>query len=153
MEINRRLKGLENFTPGKKVPDIMLKDIQGYIFDLYEYDPPTPYILILFWSAGCSHCIETVDELVQCQKADSIARKLSVVAVSMDESEGDIAAWNQKVKELEGWIHLHPEDSFRSKVASDYSVISMPWMILVDGKTKEIISLPSNVHELKAFLP
>jgi hypothetical protein len=152
MEINRRLKGMESLTAGNKVPDIQLKETGGIPFILYEFNPSTPYILLLFWSADCNHCIETVDAMVPWQRQPGIQQKLSVVAISLDESETEIDAWNQKIKSLPDWKHLRPEEGIRSKVANDYFILSTPVMVLIDSKAKQIISLPSTFSQLKEEL-
>jgi thioredoxin-related protein len=149
MEINRRLKGMESLTKGTRVPDIQLKDANGIPFDLYSFNPSSQYILLLFWSADCNHCIELVDDIYPWQKQPGIQQKLLVVAISLDETETEIAAWNQKIKSLKDWKHIRSGEGIRSKVTSDYYILSTPVMILIDGRTKEIISLPSSLSELK----
>lgn len=61
VEINRRLKGIETLVAGSKAPDINIKDKEGIGFTLSNYAPGKKYPLLLFWSAGCSHCIEMVE--------------------------------------------------------------------------------------------
>jgi thioredoxin-related protein len=152
MEINRRLKGMESLTAGTRAPDIQQKDAEGIPFNLYSFNPSSQYILLLFWSADCNHCIETVDAMVPWQRQPGIMQKLSVVAISLDESETEIAAWNQKIKSLPDWKHLRPDEGIRSKVANDYFILSTPVMIMIDSGTKEIISLPSTLSQLKVEL-
>jgi hypothetical protein len=152
MEINRRLKGMESLTAGTRAPDIQLKDAEGIPFNLYGFNPSSQYILLLFWSADCNHCIETVDAMVPWQRQPGIMQKLSVVAISLDESETEIAAWNKKIKSLPDWKHLRPDEGIRSKVANDYFILSTPVMIMIDSGTKEILSLPSTLSQLKKEL-
>jgi thiol-disulfide isomerase/thioredoxin len=153
MEIERRLKGIETLLKGSKAPDILLKDTDSSMFELYNYKTSSKYILLLFWSAECPHCQETVSMLYPWQNWPEIQKKVSVIAISLDEIETEVKAWNQKIKELAGWKHLRAVEGVRSKVASDYFVLSTPVMILLNAKTKEIISLPSSLTQLKAELP
>jgi len=152
MEIERRLKGMESLVPGTKAPNILMPDEKGNVFDLNLYNPSTKYILVMFWSADCSHCLETVGNLYPWQQMDENQQKISVVAVSMDETDTEVKAWDQKIKELPGWKHIRADKGIRSKVASDYFVLATPVMILIDTKTKEIISLPASMNELKSNL-
>ena len=153
MEIERRLKGMQTLIIGSKAPSIDLEDGQaGKRFDLNTFDPGTPFTLLLFWSADCSHCVETVNALFPWSQLPENKKKISVVAVSLDETETEIMAWDKKVATLTGWKHLRAKEGVRSKVASDYFVLATPVMILVDSKTKEIVSLPDNFSQIEAFL-
>lgn len=149
MEIERRLKGMETLVIGSIAPDISLKDVGGNMFELKTYNPNTRYILLFFWSADCSHCIETVDAVYPWQQLAEVKPKVSVVSISLDETETEVKAWEQKIKVLAEWKNIRASDGVRSKVASDYFVLATPVMILIDAKTKEIIALPSTLQELK----
>lgn len=153
MEIERRLKGMETLVAGSKAPDIELTDTQGNLFRLYDYHPSTPYILLLFWSADCSHCTETVDAIYPWQNQPEILQKCSVLAISLGETETEKAAWYRKKNTLMDWKHLRADEGIRSKVANDYFILATPVMILMDARTKKIISLPSTFQQLKRDLP
>jgi thioredoxin-related protein len=149
-EIARRLKGIETLVPGSKAPDISLMDSQGTLFELNKFETPCNYILVLFWSADCSHCMEMAEKLYPWQQQPDIIKKLSVVAVSLDETDTEINAWDKKILEFQGWEHMRAEEGVRSKVASDYYVLATPVMILLDAKTREIVAAPGTVEELKS---
>lgn len=149
-EITRRLKGIETLVKGSKAPDIAMKDPEGNLFELNKLITPCNYILILFWSADCEHCAEMIGKLYPWQQQMDIQQKMTVVAVSLDETETEIKAWGQKISELKGWMHLRAEEGVRSKVASDYYVLATPVMVLIDAKTREIVASPNSVEELKA---
>jgi thioredoxin-related protein len=152
MEIERRLKGTQTLVKGSTAPDIALKDSRGNLFELNKFKPDEKYILLLFWSADCIHCVETVDGLYPWQNQPEIKQKMSVIAISMDETDTEVKTWNQKVSDLSGWINMRADQGVRSKVASDYFVLAIPVMILLDSRTKEIISLPSSLIQLKTML-
>jgi thiol-disulfide isomerase/thioredoxin len=147
-EITKRLKGMETLVAGSIAPDISLKNPAGKLFELNSFETPCRYILLLFWSAGCSHCMEMVNSLYPWQQQTEIRQKIMVVAISLDETESEIKAWEQKKAELGGWEHLRAVDGIRSKTASDYFVLATPVMVLLDRKTKEIVTLPNTVNEL-----
>lgn len=150
-EINRRLQGMETLKAGTTAPDISLKDQKGNLFELYKYNPDNQYILLVFWSADCSHCSETVDALYPLLQKPELAGKYSVVAVSLDETETEVEKWEQKIATLEDWKHIRPPDGVRSKVATDYFILATPVMIIMDPKTKEILATPRNVGDIAAF--
>ena len=137
MEINRRLKGIEKLVAGSKAPDIDIKDKDGAVFELSGFVPETDYTLLLFWSAGCSHCIEMIDKMYPWYQQTEINRKLSIVAISLDDTEQDIKALELKKKELKGWKHLHASEGVRSKVAGDYAVLSDSCNVFTGYKNKK----------------
>ncbi|MBK6345554.1 MAG: redoxin domain-containing protein [Bacteroidales bacterium] len=63
MEIERRLKGMETLLPGVVAPDFVLNNSDNIPVRLSEFTKGSGYILLLFWSADCSHCAETVKTL------------------------------------------------------------------------------------------
>lgn len=151
-EIERRIKGMETLVQGSKAPDFGLREPKGTLFRLYDFDPPAPYILLFFWSADCSHCVETVNALYPMMQQPENRQKVSVVAISLDETETEIKAWDEKIKDLSGWINLRAEEGVRSKVANDYYILATPVMLLLDAKTKEIVGLPNTPNDLSNFL-
>lgn len=148
MEINKRLKGIETLIPGTKAPDIVIRDTEDNIFELYKYQTDKKYILILFWSADCSHCRESADQLYSWSLTGENKSKVDVVALSVDETKTEVTAWEGMIGKLPGWIHLRAAEGIRSKAANDYFILGVPVMILIDSKTYEIISIPENVDQL-----
>ena len=151
-EIERRLNGMEMLVAGSKAPDIELKDESGQQFNLYNGRFSSPYLLLLFWSADCSHCKEVIEGLYPWQQNPLIKSQLSVVAISLDETESEIKSWQSARKNYEWWTHLRAGEGVRSKVAADYFILSTPQMILLDAGTKKIIILPGSLAELKAIV-
>ena len=78
-----------------------------------------------------------IDKMYPWYQQTEINQKLSIVAISLDDTEQDIKALELKKKELKGWKHLHASEGVRSKVAGDYAVLSTPAMFLLDTKTKK----------------
>ena len=77
-----------------------------------------------------------------------VNRKLTILAISLDDTEQDIKSFELKKNELEGWKHLHAPEGVRSKVAGDYAVLSTPSMFLLDTKSKEIVAIPNSLNDL-----
>ncbi|MCX6270470.1 MAG: thioredoxin-like domain-containing protein [Bacteroidetes bacterium] len=147
-EITRRLKGMQTLVAGSIAPNITLKDSDGNNFELGTLQTPCRYILVLFWSAGCSHCVEMTDILYKWQQQPEIQQKMTVLAISLDETDLEKKAWDQKILEIKGWKHILAEGGVRSKVASDYLILAIPSMILIDAKTKQIVAMPDTLKEL-----
>ena len=148
-EIERRLKGMETLVAGVKAPDISLNDSEGKLFELNSLQTDCQYVLLMFWSADCSHCMETVTKIYPWQQQADIQQKIKVIAISLDETDTEVKAWEQKIRELTGWKHMRAEAGVRSKVAADYFVLATPVMVLLNARTKEIIAMPNTLEELK----
>jgi thioredoxin-related protein len=151
-EILQRLKGIETLVPGSEAPDFTLSDPDGKLFDLKTYEAFSKYILLVFWSADCSHCIATINSLYPWQQQSDIQQKITVVDISLDETDTEVVAWQKKVVTLNGWKHLHAKEGVNSKVAGDYFILSTPVMILLDTNTKTILDMPINTDALKKFI-
>ena len=151
-EINRRLEGIKSLVKGSPAPEIVMQDSDNNPFILSSYQGGKNNILILFWSADCVHCKETTDRLYRWYQ-DPLARHLTdIVAISLDETTPEIEKWKQNIPEMDGWTHLRAEEGARSKAATDYYILSVPVMILVDAKTRKIIGLPENTRQLNRLL-
>lgn len=151
-EINKRLKGIETLIPGAIAPNIVMQDAENLPFELNTYQTQKNYLLLFFWSADCGHCIETTGKLNTLYHQTEVQQMLDIVAISVDETDTEILAWKQKLKELKGWIHLRAVDGIRSKVANDYYILGIPVMMLLNAKTKEIIALPESAEQLDDHL-
>lgn len=151
-EIARRLKGMETLVVGSIAPDIILKDSEGGEFELDQTPGPENYILLFFWSAVCSHCVETANMLYSWHQQTEIRQKIMVVTISLDETATELSAWEKKIPDLKGWKHLRAAGGVNSKVAGDYFVLATPIMVLIDTKTKVILALPITLAELMAAI-
>ncbi|MEI7499606.1 MAG: thioredoxin-like domain-containing protein [Bacteroidota bacterium] len=147
-EIGRRLKGMETLVAGTKAPNISMKDLDGNLFELDKPETKGKYLLVFFWSADCSHCVEMANQLYPWQQQTEMQQKINVLAISLDETDTEVKAWNRKLPEFKEWKHLRAEEGVRSKVAGDYYVLATPVMVLLDAKTKEIVATPNSVNEL-----
>lgn len=151
-EINKRLKGIETLVPGISAPNIIMDDWEGNRFELNTFKTPKKNILLLFWSADCSHCTEIVKELYSLYLQPEIKQMVEIVAISVDETTTEVRAWEQKHIELMGWKHLRATEGIRSKAPNDYYILGIPVMILVNSETKKIIALPETIDQLKKLL-
>jgi peroxiredoxin len=150
--IDLRLKGIETLVPGTTAPDIIMQDADNKLFDLKAFQSGKSYLLLLFWSADCSHCAETVGKLYPFSQQAEVQKNLDIVAISVDETDTEVSAWQQKYRELNGWIHLRADEGINSIVARDYYILSVPVMILVNAKTWEIIAMPESADQLEELL-
>lgn len=152
MEIERRLKGMESLVPGVQAPDFTLNEKDNEVFILSSFKSSNPHILLLFWSADCGHCIDEIDKLYPLLQQIDEGMRPAVIAISLDENETELKAWKHKTGSLPAWKHLNAKEGINSKVANDYFILATPVMVLIDSKTRTVLSIPSNTEELKKYL-
>jgi thioredoxin-related protein len=151
-QIEKRLKGIASLVPGTIAPEINMTDNRGIYFDLHAYQSGKKFLLLLFWSADCSQCRESAGTLYPWSQDKDVLEKAEIVAISLDETETEISAWERSIQDLPGWRHLRANEGLRSDVANDYYIIGIPVMVLLDAKTKEIIGLPDNAEQLNEYM-
>jgi hypothetical protein len=71
-----------------------------------------------------------------------------IVAISLDETETELKTWQQEIKGLTEWRHMRATEGVNSKAAKDYFILATPVMVLIDGKTLEIVATPNTINEL-----
>ena len=151
LEIARRLAGLETLKIGSLVPEISMKDSTGNMFSLRNYKNTTPRKLVIFWSADCSHCAKTMQDL-KTWYDNGHQQAVDVIAISIDETVTEVAKWKEAVKKFPGWVHLRAEGGINSKVAYDYAVLATPFLYLLSASKNTIIGIPDDVKELNAMI-
>ena len=143
-----RLEGMAKLVPESLSPDFILSDNNGDQFDFHAYKGKARHKLLLFWSAGCEHCIQLAIEIFQWQNKPGNKDKLDIVAVSMDETETEIHKWNEIIINFPGWKHLCAKEGVNSAVANDYAILATPVMFLIRSKSNIIEAVPGNLEQL-----
>ncbi len=144
--IETRLEGMANLTIGSIAPDFDIPSVTGRTTQFHYFEGGQPYKLVLFWSAECGHCISLIDKLYPWYKSNK--EKLEVFALSLDQTETEIPAWEKARANLLDWTHKLTEGGVNSPEANAYFILSTPVMILVDAKTNEIVAFPENIDHL-----
>lgn len=152
LEIQKRLDGMKTLLVGRIAPDFIINHNEGKEESFLNTTTKTKYKLVLFWSADCMHCKEDIKELYSWYNKGVNNKLLDVYALSVDESDTEIALWNKAIKSLHAWNHIRVEGGINSNEANSYFVLSVPLMVLVDSKSNEIVAFPQNVNQLKEFL-
>jgi thiol-disulfide isomerase/thioredoxin len=138
----------KDISIGNKAPDFSLdikvkNELQPK--KLSEISIANHYI-ILFWSSGCSHCLDEVPQLqkfVNTQEEGSI----KVIAIGL---EDEPTKWNTVIKSYPEFIHVYGKDKWDNEIGNAYGVSSTPTYFILNKK-KEIASKPENFDGLKLF--
>ncbi|MDI6033756.1 redoxin domain-containing protein [Flavobacterium sp. LB2P84] len=147
--IAQRLKGMETLVVGSVAPDFSWKLNSGKMIAFHHYKTEAKYKLVLFWSADCHHCKALMEKLYPWYQEPSNRELMDVFAISLDETETEILAWEKEKTQLTNFKHKRAEQGIRSPEANAYFVLSTPTMILVDSKTNTIVALPDTVTALQ----
>lgn len=151
-QIKTRIKGIETLNAGMLAPDITVESIKGDKFQFQKYQTDKPYKMLLFWSADCEHCVETIGQLYPWYSNTSAKDFFDIIAISLDNTETEIPKWKQIIKTLPQWLHSRAQGGLQSEQAKKYYVVSTPVMILVDSKTNKIIAIPDHYKEIELYL-
>lgn len=116
---------------GDDMADGDLYDPEGNLHHLSEY--AGRYILLDFWSRGCSPCIQSIPEVEEI--AEMYKDKLAVISISGDTKKD----WKQCLadRKMTGiqWNELKKE---RTGLAARYQVVGIPHYVLISPEGKVI---------------
>jgi thiol-disulfide isomerase/thioredoxin len=127
----QRIQRAETNTLGKKIQDFSLPDTTGKARRLSSFIKP--YTNIHFWASWCVPCREHSPEMVAFRKATD-PNQVQFIGVSLDENK---QAWIRAIqKDKMNWIHLSDLQGFDGEVVKSFSVISIPYLLLVDQNYK-----------------
>ena len=144
-EIRQRLLKVKHPTIGQAAPEIIMDAPGGGTTKMT--DIKTDYLLIIFWSTQCYHCIQTVPLLKKIY--DARQPGFEILAVSFDT---DAAAWQKFIQEHGlGWINYSDLKGFEGKIAKDYDVQGTPTFLLLD-QNKTILAKPLELKDLAEAL-
>lgn len=150
--IEVRLKGMETLVPGALAPDFPWRLNSGKAIQFHDFKTEAKYKLVLFWSADCQHCKELVGKLYPWYKNPVYRDLMDVFAISLDETDTEIPAWEKAIVNYPAFKHKRAEKGIRSPEANAYFVLATPVLVLVDAKTNKIVALPETVEQLEREL-
>ncbi|WP_316818042.1 TlpA family protein disulfide reductase [Pedobacter nyackensis] len=150
--IEVRLKGIESLVVGSVAPDFDWKLASGSTVKFQQFKTEAKYKLVLFWSADCQHCKELVEKLHPWYQTTAKRELMDVFAISLDETETEIPAWEKAKLGLPAFKHKRADQGIRSPEAAAYFVLSTPMMVLIDTETNKIMALPETVDQLEAAI-
>ena len=130
---------------GRTAPDFSWKEKNKNV-SLSSLNDGETYLLI-FWSTGCSHCLEEVPQLYKYMVSQPTT---SVIAFGIEHDELD---WNEYVKKLYGWHNVmgtHPDNKWDNETVRTYQLVATPSYFILD-KNKKIIAMPNNFKDIKDY--
>jgi thiol-disulfide isomerase/thioredoxin len=137
------INSYKNTSIGTKAPDFeILRD--GNKTSLLQLEGTDNY-LVIFWSSGCSHCLE---ELPKVNELTATKPNLKVVAYAL---EDDAIKWSQEIKNYANFIHVIGLGKWDNEMVQTYGIAATPTYFLLD-KDKVIIAKPYEYKDVEELI-
>lgn len=101
--------------------------------------------IIVFWSTGCSHCLNEIPKLHVFLKDKP---NIKVIAFSLEKND---FTWEQMRKDLPNWHHVLGLNKWKNKIARTYNINETPTYFVLD-KNKKIIAKPDHLKDIKEYV-
>ena len=141
--LSERIKALK---PGKKAPNIILKDTSGVVHNLYETDAKAK--LIVFYSSDCPHCEKALPGLLE---IFTMYQEQGLIAfgVAIDD---DKELWKSEIRKFNmNWTSVSDLKGLLSPYLDKYNIKATPYIIILN-KDNIIMKKPSNTNEIHTTL-
>ncbi|PTL99367.1 MAG: TlpA family protein disulfide reductase, partial [Bacteroidetes bacterium] len=102
--------------------------------------------VVVFWSSGCSHCLEEIPKLREFVKTLKKG-KLQVIAIGLEDTPVN---WRRLVVSYPEFIHVLGLGKWTNKLGELYNVNATPTYFVLD-KDKKIIAKPDDISELRDY--
>ena len=128
---------------GSKASDFTVINQKGKKIKISKLN--ADYILIVFWSTWCPHCIESLPRIADIYNKYKDSG-FEVVAISIDDED---ELWQQYTSKFNAsWINMREPYSPDSKLIQSYNVEETPKMYLLSNDLT-IVSKPSTKRQLE----
>ncbi len=127
---------------GNTAPEITWEE-EGVTQTLSKINKADTYILV-FWSTGCSHCLNEIPKLYEYTKDN---KEVHVIAVALEE---DDKAFNNYAKIHVNWSNVLALNKWQNPVVKQYKIKATPTYFILD-KNKKIIAKPDHIEDVKKF--
>ncbi|MDN4753705.1 TlpA disulfide reductase family protein [Porphyromonadaceae bacterium W3.11] len=129
--IEESLKLQEKSAIGIEAPDVIGENPEGESIHLNDYRGK--YVLMDFWGSGCTWCRAENPYLSKTYNKFK-ENDFTILGISTDV---DKDAWLNAIKEDHAtWDHIILDKEHKSKILSEYNIIGIPQIILIDKEGK-----------------
>ena len=138
----------KDLSNGTKAPDFSLEVVENdknITKKLSQLELADHYVLV-FWSSGCSHCLDEVPQL-QAYIKSITDQKIKVIAIAL---EDEPSKWKELTKNYPEFIHVYGANKWKNSISMAYGVKSTPTYFVLN-KNKEIAGKPENFEAVKLF--
>lgn len=129
-ELKKFVEGAEHLQPGKKAPDISLKNVLGEYQVLSLVAKSHQYVIVFFWATWCPHCMDLISKLKGIYP-ELKARGIEIFAVALDDNYEE---WMHVLAQYElPWINVSERKKWETQAAADYNIRTTPTLYLLSG--------------------
>ena len=121
--------------------------LSGQPIDLGRYRGRT--LLVIFWATWCEPCTKDLPQ-IQALYRQYQRSGFEVVGINLDNPGAPIQQYINTHKVA--WPQIYEEGGLDSRPATDFGIVSLPTMLLVD-KTGKVVSVSTAIDELKNQIP
>jgi hypothetical protein len=148
-EIARRTKGIKTLVPGVVVPKLTLHNFDDLEVAIDTHTCDKAFRLIVFYDSECDHCHDLLAALNEWYKKPENSVWLDVLTIALDRTREDWEPFH--TEKAFPWTDLYAPEGINSTAASDFYVLSAPYMYLVD-KNGKLIDAPDTVEEMNEMI-
>ena len=150
--ITRKLAAMGRLQIGVPLFDIDIPGIDGRSKSLSSLVAAKPQTLLLFWSAGCQHCLDLIEGMKTRLSRSALTSKLQVIALSIDDAAIYQQRWKEIIQTLPEWQHGLCQEGPKSPVARAFGVLATPTMFLIDRDGFRLTGMPADLEALQTLL-
>jgi peroxiredoxin len=131
---------------GSKAPIFSFIDEKGTPRSLSQIQ--SPYVLLVFWDATCSHCKKTLPEVVDFYNANR-SMGLEVVAITV---ETELNEWRKYLAEQKLlWVNGFDNDFSKQTFRHYYYIPTTPTTLLLDSEQR-ILAKNLKIADYQQFI-
>ena len=150
--ITRKLAAMGRLQIGAPLFDMDIPGIDGRSRSLSSLVAAKPLTLLLFWSAGCQHCLDLIEGMKTRLSRSALTSKLQVIALSIDDAAIYQQSWKEIIQTLPEWQHGLCQEGPKSPVARAFGVLATPTMFLIDRDGFRLKGMPADLEALQTLL-
>jgi hypothetical protein len=150
--ITRKLAALGRLQIGARLFDIDIPGSDRRSSSLSSLASTKPLSLLLFWSAGCQHCLDLIEGMRTRLSSSALKGRLQVIALSVDDVEIYQQRWKDLARSLPDWHHGFCENGAKSPLARAFGVLATPSMFLIDREGFRLKGMPTDLESLQQLL-
>ena len=141
-----KIATIKALKPGKKMPNITLRDTSNNEVSLYDVKAKVK--MVLFYSSDCPHCREVMPDILEIYEAYH-RDGFEIYAVAIDDS---LDMWKNEIKEFNyPWVSVSDLKGMMSPVIDQFNIWKTPTMYMLD-KNNIIMNKPRGMEDIHATI-
>jgi len=142
----KKIETIKQLKPGKKMPNVTLRDTSNNEVSLYSVQAKVKMVLI--YSSDCSHCREVMPDILEIYEAYH-SEGFEIYAIAIDDS---LDMWKDEINRFHfPWVSVSDLKGLSSPIIDNYNVWMTPMMFMLDEKNI-IMNKPRGMEDIHATI-